>query len=172
MKQFLLLLTSIFVFSALNGCAHQNALWGPKPVDYSIVKVNSDKKYLQLMSRTRGILGTSNWGKFNYDVVELPYEKQGEYFIVTWKRRGGEKQLDQDVTCRIDYKHIDGKLDTIEEVFTQPERGVHRFIFENTGDQFVDYGEIELWKVSLIIDDEVVAEERSALWWTVDENNS
>lgn len=172
MKKFLLFITALFMFSTLNGCAHLSSLWAPKPVKYTIVKVNSEKKYLQLMSRTRGVLGTSNWGKFNYDVVELPYEMQGEYFMVTWKRSGGEKFLNQDVTCRIDFKHIDGYVGFVENVFSKPKRGAHRFIFENTGDLFVDNGEIELWKVSIIVDDEVVAEEASNLWWTVAETNS
>lgn len=123
------------------------------------------------MSRTRGVLGTTNWGKFNYDVVQLPYELQGEYFSVTWNRKGGSK-FEGDVKCRIDYKHVDGQVDSIEHVFYNPKKGSHRFVFENTGDRFVDFGEIELWKVSLIVNDKVVAEEMSQLWWTVESPKS
>ncbi len=166
MRKTLLLITVLFSLSS-TGCAHLGSLFGVKPVKYSIVKVNSDKKYLQMMSRSRGVLGTSNIGKFNYDVVQLPYDLQGEYFVVTWKRTGGEKYINQEVTCRIDYKHVDGEVDSVEKAFPNPKRGAHRFLFENTGDRFVDFGEIELWKVSVIVDQEVVAEEASQLWWTV-----
>ncbi len=172
MKRIFLSVISLFFFSAITGCTHLNAFFAPKSVNYSIVKVNSEKKYLQLISRTRGVLGTSNWGKFNYDVVQLPYEDQGEYFSVLWKRSGGEKALNQNVVCRIDFKHVDGKVSSIEQVFENPKKGKHWFIFENTGDLFVDYGEIELWKVSLIVNDQVVAEESSDLWWTVAKTKS
>jgi len=169
-KQASILLGICFIYLA--GCANSLAFLGPKETKYSIRKVNSEKKYLHMMSRTRGILGTSNWGKFNYEVVPLPYEKQGEYFTVTWKRSGGPKVLDQDLICRIDAKHVDGKVARVEKVFPQSKRGSHTFIFENTGDIFVDNGEIELWKVSLIVDGEVVSEQESQLWWTVGQPKS
>ena len=87
MKKLSISFLFIGVLFLLNGCAHLNSIFKPKPVTYDVVKVNSDKKYLQLMSRTRGVLGTSNWGKFNYDVVELPYELQGEYFARRYQEK-------------------------------------------------------------------------------------
>lgn len=150
------------------GCAHtQISLFAPQPEKFSIVKVSSDKKYLQLMSRTRGVLGTGNWGKFNYDVVKLPYNKQGEYFTITWKRAHGPKKLDKDVVLRIEYKHQNGKVGKVEKVYSRLKRGRQMLTFENTGDLFVDNGEIELWHVSILVGNKVMAEEESALWWTV-----
>lgn len=157
----------LFLLSSA-GCANQSfSFFKEKPESYKITKVNSQKKYLHMMTRTRGVLGTTNWGKFNYDVVQLPYEKQGEYFSVNWKRTGGPKILDKDLILRIDYKHVDGKVDFVEKVYSNSKRGHHQFVFENTGDRFVDNGQIELWKISMIVNGQVVSEKESQLWWTV-----
>lgn len=150
------------------GSAHAAfSLFAPRSTKFSILKVNSNKKYLHLMTRTRGVLGTSHWGKFNYDVIELPYEKQGEYLTITWKRTGGPKELDKDLKIQIEFKHQSGKVDQIEKVFPLSKRGRHQWTFENTGDRFVDEGEIELWRVSLWVGNLLVAEKESKLWWTV-----
>lgn len=173
MKRFKWLLVIFIASISLAGSAHcEFALFGSKPAKYKIMKVNSNKKYLHLMTRTRGILGTSNWGKFNYDVVELPYEKQGEYFTINWKRSGGPKLLEKDLTLRIEYRHQNGLGAKAEKNYPACKRGRYSLTFENTGDPFVDNGEIELWRVSLWVGDQMVAEKESALWWTVAKTQS
>jgi len=152
----------------LSGCAHTSSSWfSPKPARFSIMKVNSNKKYLHLMTRTRGILGTTSWGKFNYDVVELPYEKQGEYITVTWKRSGGPKVFPEDVVVRVEYRHQNGVMGKVEEVYLQSKRGRHLWTFQNTGDAFVENGEIDLWRVTVWVGKQMVADQESQLWWTI-----
>ena len=36
---------------------------------------------------------------------------------MTWKRSGGPKALEGDLTLRIDYKHEDGKIDFVEKIY-------------------------------------------------------
>lgn len=165
MKKFLLV--AVMVLWAGSSADAAFSLFAPRPAKFSILKVNSNKKYLHLMTRTRGVLGTSHWGKFNYDVIELPYEKQGEYFTITWKRTGGLKELDKDLKIQIEFKHQSGKVDKVEKIFPRSKRGRYLITFENTGDRFVDEGEIELWRVSLWVENLLVAEKESKLWWTV-----
>lgn len=87
--------------------------------------------------------------------------RQGQYFIVTWSNNGPA----EDMILRLDYRQSVSrdKVNTLEIPYKQA-RGTFKGTFSVTGDQYFDFGDVHSWRISLVRNGRIIAQERSFVW--------
>lgn len=97
------------------------------------------------------------WGAL--DSTELNLRK-GNYIDVFW--RTSERA---DVTVRLEYRQAGlGNTVGAKEIFYPAVKGTHRSKFEVIGDEYLEFGRVNQWRVLLIVDGRIVAFRQSFLW--------
>lgn len=87
--------------------------------------------------------------------------RRGQYYVVSWVNRGAPA----DYVLRIDYRQAFSrdKVNTMEIPFTQA-KGSYKGTFSVTGKDYIDFGIVQSWRISVVRDGRIVAQERSFVW--------
>lgn len=100
---------------------------------------------------------------FNHGAVTKAqrYNRKGQYYVVTWSTRGEAK----DVTLRLDYRQglTREKVTTLEIPYEEA-KGTFKGTFAITGDRYYLNGQVLSWRISLVRDGVIVAQEKSFVW--------
>jgi len=100
---------------------------------------------------------------FNHGAVTKAqrYNRKGQYYVVTWSTRGEAK----DVTLRLDYRQglTRDKVTTLEIPYEEA-KGTFKGTFAITGDRYYLNGQVLSWRISLVRDGVIVAQEKSFVW--------
>lgn len=100
---------------------------------------------------------------FNHGAITQAQRRsrQGQYFVVTWTNNGEA----EDLILRLDYRQAASrdKVHTLEIPYSQA-RGTFKGTFSVTGDQYFDFGDVHSWRISVVRNGRIVAEERSFVW--------
>lgn len=134
------------------------------PGKFYISKVNRIEKQWVLPPDRRNFIGSRGIQKFDYGRPILKPEDRGENYVVTWSYRG--KQLTNPLILKFEYRlALNQKKPYIEE-FSYPnlKNGTYSWTFMNLGERYIVEGKVDRWKVSLVLDNKVVAEKRSFTW--------
>lgn len=100
---------------------------------------------------------------WNHGAV-LPKEfegKQGNIFVVNWENSGAPA----DFTVRLDYR----QANTRERVMTQTQEyrsfgGYEKTVLRVVGDDYLRGGVVNSWRISIVRDGKIVAQEKSFIW--------
>lgn len=151
MKRFLIIIL-FFVLSAV-GFAE----------DFYILKVNRVEKLWVIPPDRRSFIGSHGIQKFDY-ARPIRSEEQGEHYVVTWRYRG--EKLRCPLLLKFEYRlALNQKEPYVEEYsYTDIKSGKYRWTFKNVGTRFTGEGKVDRWKVSLLLDGNVMAEKRSSSW--------
>ncbi len=100
---------------------------------------------------------------FNHGAItnDQKATRQGRYYVVSWANRGEPT----DVILRFDYRQTKtrDKVRTIEIPFPSA-KGSMRGTFSVAGDAYFMSGDVNSWRVSLVHDGKIVAQETSFIW--------
>jgi hypothetical protein len=100
---------------------------------------------------------------FNHGAVTKAqrYNRQGQYYVVTWGCSGEPKN----VTLRLDYRQgLTREKVTTMEIPYEEAKGTYKGTFAVTGDRYYLNGQLISWRVSLVHDGVIVAQEKSFVW--------
>lgn len=100
---------------------------------------------------------------FNHGAVTKAqrYNRQGQYYVVTWGYSGDPR----DVTLRLDYRQgLTREKVTTLEIPYEAARGTYKGTFAVTGDRYYLNGQLISWRISLVHDGAIVAQEKSFVW--------
>ncbi len=95
------------------------------------------------------------------DSTLLPVNEQGEKFLVHWWCSHAPRQ---EAVVRMEYLTQKSPVLFTAEQPVSLHWGGQTVTFRNTGREYRDRGRIQLWRVSLLAGDKVIAEKHSALW--------
>ena len=87
--------------------------------------------------------------------------KQGNIFVINWQNDGSPA----DFTVRLDYR----QANTRERVMTKTEEyknfgGYEKTILRVVGDDYLRGGVVNSWRISIVRDGKIVAQEKSFIW--------
>ena len=87
--------------------------------------------------------------------------KQGNIFVINWQNDGSPA----DFIVRLDYR----QANTRERVMTKTERynhfgGYEKTVIQVVGDDYLRGGVVNSWRVSIVRDGKIVAQEKSFIW--------
>ena len=87
--------------------------------------------------------------------------KQGNIFVINWQNDGSPA----DFTIRLDYR----QANTRERVMTKTEEyknfgGYEKTILQVVGDDYLRGGVVNSWRISIVRDGKIVAQEKSFIW--------
>lgn len=87
--------------------------------------------------------------------------KQGNIFVINWQNDGSPS----DFTIRLDYR----QANTRERVMTKTEEyknfdGYERTVIKVVGDDYLRGGVVNSWRISIVRDGKIVAQEKSFIW--------
>jgi hypothetical protein len=87
--------------------------------------------------------------------------RKGQYYVVSWANKGPAA----DYVLRIDYRQAltRDKIYTMEIPFAQA-KGSYKGTFSVTGKSYLEYGAVHSWRISVVRDGRIVAQERSFVW--------
>ncbi|MEO0453278.1 MAG: hypothetical protein AAFY98_03970 [Verrucomicrobiota bacterium] len=100
---------------------------------------------------------------FNHGAVTKAqrYNRVGQYYVVTWSCKGDPKE----VTLRLDYRQgLTREKVTTLEIPYEDAKGTYKGTFAVTGDQYYLNGQLLSWRISLVHDGVIVAQEKSFVW--------
>ena len=166
MKKLLTIITIMLIFSSYS--LSEEMLSKDYEGEFYISKVNRIEKIWEIPPDRRGFMGDRIIiRKFNY-ARELDIDKRGEEYVVSWQYKG--KELEGSLLVKFEYITANNTLDEpfVEECKQEGvKRGGHKWVFPNIGEEFIKKGNISSWKVSLVYDDRIVADKRSANWYAL-----
>jgi len=87
--------------------------------------------------------------------------KQGNIFVINWQNDGAPS----DFMVRLDYR----QANTRERVMTKVERyenfdGYEKTVIKVVGDDYLRGGVVNSWRISIVRDGKIVAQEKSFIW--------
>ena len=87
--------------------------------------------------------------------------KQGNIFVINWQNDGSPN----DFTVRLDYR----QATTRERVMTKTEEyknfdGYEKTVIKVVGDDYLRGGVVNSWRISIVRDGKIVAQEKSFIW--------
>jgi len=87
--------------------------------------------------------------------------KQGNIFVINWQNDGAPA----DFTVRLDYR----QANTRERVMTKVQRyerfgGFEKTVIQVVGDDYLRGGVVNSWRISIVRDGKIVAQEKSFIW--------
>jgi len=87
--------------------------------------------------------------------------KQGNIFVINWQNDGSPS----DFTIRLDYR----QANTRERVMTKTEDyknfdGYEKTVIKVVGDDYLRGGVVNSWRISIVRDGKIVAQEKSFIW--------
>jgi len=87
--------------------------------------------------------------------------RQGNIFVINWQNDGGPA----DFTVRLDYR----QANTRERVMTKTEEyksfgGYEKTVIKVVGDDYLRGGVVNSWRISIVRDGKIVAQEKSFIW--------
>ena len=87
--------------------------------------------------------------------------KQGNIFVINWQNDGAPA----DFMVRLDYR----QANTRERVMTKTERysnfgGYEKTVIKVVGDEYLRGGVVNSWRISIVRDGKIVAQEKSFIW--------
>lgn len=87
--------------------------------------------------------------------------KQGNIFVINWQNDGSPS----DFTIRLDYR----QANTRERVMTKTEEyknfgGYEKTVIKVVGDDYLRGGVVNSWRISIVRDGKIVAQEKSFIW--------
>ena len=87
--------------------------------------------------------------------------KQGNIFVINWQNDGSPS----DFTIRLDYR----QANTLERVMTKTEEsknfgGYEKTVIKVVGDDYLRGGVVNSWRISIVRDGKIVAQEKSFIW--------
>ena len=87
--------------------------------------------------------------------------KQGNIFVINWQNDGAPG----DFIVRVDYR----QANTRERVMTKTERyqnfnGYEKTVIKVVGDDYLRGGVVNSWRISIVRDGKIVAQEKSFIW--------
>ena len=87
--------------------------------------------------------------------------KQGNIFVINWQNDGAPS----DFIVRLDYR----QANTRERVMTKTERyqdfgGYEKTVIKVVGDDYLRGGVVNSWRISIVRDAKIVAQEKSFIW--------
>ena len=87
--------------------------------------------------------------------------KQGNIFVINWQNDGAPS----DFIVRLDYR----QANTRERVMTKTERyqnfnGYEKTVIKVVGDDYLRGGVVNSWRISIVRDGKIVAQEKSFIW--------
>lgn len=137
---------------------------------FSILKVNRLEKEWVIPPRRLNFLGSRGLEKFDYQ-RKLPPEERGEHYIITWTYRGEE--INKSVILRFEYRYEKEMFIPYMEEYkmNRIKPGTYKWVFKNIGDNYRKKGRIDRWKVSIIVEDKIVAVKKSATWTSMEGND-
>jgi len=100
---------------------------------------------------------------FNHGAIteRQKYNRQGQYFVVTWSNGGPPA----DYQLRLDYRQAKTREEVRTLTIPYPNaRGTFKGTFSVTGDQYYLNGSLLSWRISVVRNGQIVAEERSFVW--------
>ena len=88
-------------------------------------------------------------------------EKQGNIFVINWQNDGQPG----DFTVRLDYR----QANTRERVMTKTREyknfgGYEKTVIQIVGDDYLRGGVVNSWRISIVRDGKIVAQEKSFIW--------
>jgi len=100
---------------------------------------------------------------FNHGAITKAqrHNREGQYYVVTWTNKGQPA----DYELRIDYRQSKtrDKINTITIPYPKA-RGTFKGTFSITGDHYYMYGSILSWRISVVRDGVIVAQNQSFVW--------
>lgn len=99
-----------------------------------------------------------NWGAIT---EEQKKRRLGQYYIVNWKNKGPAA----DMELRLDFRQqrTRDRVYTIKIPFPKA-RGSYKGRFSVTGEQYFKNGQIHSWRISVVRNGTIVAQETSFIW--------
>ena len=87
--------------------------------------------------------------------------KQGNIFVINWQNDGSPS----DFTIRLDYR----QANTRERVMTKTEEyknfgGYEKTVIKVVGDDYLRGGVVNSWRISIVRDGKIIAQEKSFIW--------
>ena len=87
--------------------------------------------------------------------------RQGNIFVINWQNSGSPG----DFTVRLDYR----QANTRERVMTKTEEyknfgGYEKTVIKVVGDEYLRGGVVNSWRISIVRDGKIVAQEKSFIW--------
>lgn len=87
--------------------------------------------------------------------------KQGNIFVINWQNDGAAS----DFTVRLDYR----QANTRERVMTKTAQyknfgGYEKTVIQVVGDDYLRGGVVNSWRISIVRDGKIVAQEKSFIW--------
>jgi len=87
--------------------------------------------------------------------------KKGNIFVINWQNDGRPENL----TVRLDYR----QANTRERVMTKTQEyknfeGYEKTVIKVTGDDYLRGGVVNSWRISIVRDGKIVAQEKSFIW--------
>jgi len=87
--------------------------------------------------------------------------KQGNIFVINWQNDGSPG----DFTVRLDYR----QANTRERVMTKTQEyknfgGYEKTVIQVVGDDYLRGGVVNSWRISIVRDGKIVAQEKSFIW--------
>lgn len=87
--------------------------------------------------------------------------KKGNIFVINWQNDGRPENL----TVRLDYR----QANTRERVMTKTQeyrdfQGYEKTVIKVTGDEYLRGGVVNSWRISIVRDGKIVAQEKSFIW--------
>jgi hypothetical protein len=137
-------------------------------------EVSLNKIYTYLNDATRGKLSKNIPPPDNPMMVYEPkywnhgaitakdiQERQGNIFVINWNNDGEPA----DFMVRLDYR----QANTRERVMTKVERyenfgGYEKTVIKVVGDEYLRGGVVNSWRISIVRDGKIVAQEKSFIW--------
>ena len=88
-------------------------------------------------------------------------DKQGNIFVINWQNDGSPG----DFTVRLDYR----QANTRERVMTKTQEyknfgGYEKTVIQVVGDDYLRGGVVNSWRISIVRDGKIVAQEKSFIW--------
>ena len=95
-------------------------------------------------------------------ILQKDFEgKQGNIFVINWQNDGAPA----DFTVRLDYR----QANTRERVMTKTREfknfgGYEKTVIQVVGDDYIRGGVVNSWRISIVRDGKIVAQEKSFIW--------
>lgn len=132
--------------------------------EFKILKVNRVEKLWVISPDKRSFMGMdSGITKFDQTRPIAP-DKRGEDYVIAWRYYGEDQP--GPLVLRFEYRTLTdmGEVAFEEYEYDNIKRKLYTWTFKNIGQEFITRGMVDRWKVSLILDGEVVAMKRSSTW--------
>lgn len=163
------------------GCAAVFEPYDAAAPAFHIASVKREDKLLAIDGQSRLIAArginsqsTRNSGKFSglggidkwrYEARTLPTDEQGEEYVVVFTVKGPGEEMEKPVTLRFEYMYAKGiEVHHAERSYKNLERGRHKYVWNNLGQQNTQNGDIVGWRAVLLYDGREVDSMHSALW--------